>query len=91
MASGNFGLWDQLKGLEWVSWNIGDFGGASDSVTLFGESAGAISASLLSYAPVAQPYFHRTILQSGTAHIEGLLKARNSEKALPIFLKEVRG
>jgi para-nitrobenzyl esterase len=67
-ATGNEGLLDQLSALEWVRDNIVRFGGDPDNVTIFGESAGAMSIGVLVAMPRARGLFHRAILQSGAAH-----------------------
>jgi para-nitrobenzyl esterase len=64
-ASGNYGMLDQIAVLEWVKNNISSFGGNPGSVTIFGESAGAMSVGLLSGSPRALGLFHRAICQSG--------------------------
>ena len=66
-GSGNCGLLDQVAALEWVRDNIASFGGDPDQVTIFGESAGAMSVASLMAMPSASGLFHRAIAQSGAA------------------------
>jgi para-nitrobenzyl esterase len=68
-ATGSEGVSDQILALEWVRDNIAAFGGDPDNVTIFGESAGAMSVACLLAAPSARGLFHKAILQSGAGHI----------------------
>jgi para-nitrobenzyl esterase len=63
--SGNFGLQDQQAALRWVRRNVGAFGGDPRNVTVFGESAGAMSTCAQLTSPSAKGLFHRAIVQSG--------------------------
>jgi para-nitrobenzyl esterase len=64
-TSGNYGLLDQIAALQWVHNNIGAFGGDAGQVTIFGQSAGAISVVDLMRSPLATGLFARAIAQSG--------------------------
>jgi para-nitrobenzyl esterase len=63
----NLGIRDQIAALTWVQDNIAAFGGDPGNVTLFGQSAGALSVNTLLAVPTANQLFHRAISQSGGA------------------------
>lgn len=84
--AGNYGIQDQIEALRWVQTNIRAFGGDPEQVTIFGESAGAISVCALLGAPSADTLFHQAIIQSGmcilgTARQAGLLGAISAIEA----------
>lgn len=60
----NLGLLDQLEALRWVRRNIVAFGGDADTITLFGQSAGADSVAHLMISEGADGLFRRAIIQS---------------------------
>jgi len=62
----NLGLMDQMMALKWIHNNIAAFGGDPDNVTIFGESAGGGSVSLLPLIEGSHNYFQRVIAQSGS-------------------------
>lgn len=64
-APGNVGLFDQLLALKWVRENIMYFGGDPESITLFGQSAGAASIAFHLLSPLSKNLFQRAILESG--------------------------
>lgn len=65
-SSGNYGLRDQIAGLEWVRRNIAAFGGDPAKVTIAGQSAGAASVHDLILSPLAKGLFRGAIAQSGS-------------------------
>jgi para-nitrobenzyl esterase len=83
----NPGLRDQVEALRWVRDNVGGFGGDPDNVTLFGESAGAMSVATLLGCPAAHGLFHRAICQSGAAH--NTSRPEGAERIAEHFLGEL--
>ncbi len=63
-AWANWGLQDQVAALHWVQDNIAEFGGDPGNITLFGESAGAMSIAHIARNPANTGLFHKLIAQS---------------------------
>jgi len=65
-ASGNLGMTDIVKALEWVRDNISAFGGDPANVTIFGQSGGGGKVCTLLAMPSAQGLFGKAIVESGS-------------------------
>ena len=63
--SGNYGLMDQMKALEWVRENIAAFGGDPDNITIGGQSGGTTKTCVMAALPSMQGKFRRIINESG--------------------------
>jgi para-nitrobenzyl esterase len=72
---GNYAYMDQIAALKWVQQNIAAFGGDPKNVTIFGESAGGVSAHSLLTIPEAHGLFHKAISESGGGR-DGVLTGR---------------
>lgn len=79
-SSGNFGIQDQQAALKWVAENIDSFGGDSDRVTIFGESAGGNAVLEHLVRPASFPYYRGAVVQSG-----GYVASKSREAAAMAF------
>ena len=76
--SGNLGMMDIVKALEWVRDNISSFGGDPANVTIFGQSGGGGKVSTLMAMPSAKGLFQKAIVESGS--ITNLLTPKYSRR-----------
>ncbi len=66
--SGNYGSLDQIAAMNWVYENIAAFGGDPENITVFGQSAGAMSTQTLVSSPLTEGKIAKAILQSGGSY-----------------------
>ena len=90
-VSGNYGLLDQIAALQWIQRNINAFGGNPDNVTLFGQSAGGISISMLCASPLAKGLFRRAISESGGSFSAGREDSYPGENMRTLAMAEKAG
>ncbi|MBN2319923.1 MAG: carboxylesterase family protein [Acidobacteria bacterium] len=88
-GSGCYGIQDQIAGLKWVKENIAKFGGDPANVTIFGESAGGISVSMLTASPMAQGLFHRAISESGGSMAPPRASLKQAEEQGKAYLSKL--
>ncbi|XP_041970478.1 esterase E4-like isoform X2 [Aricia agestis] len=81
---GNAGLKDMALALKWVKENIKSFGGNASNVTVFGQSAGAVSAALLTASPLTKNIISKVIIQSGSALSSWSLQSNPVENAIAL-------
>jgi para-nitrobenzyl esterase len=79
-GTANFGVMDQIAAVKWVKANIGAFGGDANNVTVFGESAGAMSINILMSSPQARGLFAKAITESGLGRVEAIPLAAAEER-----------
>ncbi|MDA8856487.1 carboxylesterase family protein, partial [Gammaproteobacteria bacterium] len=81
----NFGTLDIIQALKWVNENIELFGGDSNNITIFGESAGGHNVLSLMVAPQAKGLFQKAISQSGYTTSTSIQRAFAIEESHPTY------
>lgn len=80
-STGNYGILDQIEALRWVRRNISAFHGDPSRVTVFGQSAGAMSVQTILSSPLAEGLVSQAIMQSGAGYGSGLCRSKTMEQA----------
>ncbi|MFX0007266.1 MAG: carboxylesterase/lipase family protein, partial [Candidatus Hermodarchaeota archaeon] len=88
--SGNFGILDLIKALEWVQDNIEAFGGDPSNVTIAGESGGAFNVLSLLISPRAKGLFHHAVAESGLSLIGSVntAKAQSTDLLINLLIRD---
>jgi len=85
IVSGNMGLRDQIEALKWTKRFIYYFGGDPSKITIFGESAGAISVNAIQMSPMSVGLISGTIAQSGTAFL-GVMNEKSQPQGISVSI-----
>ncbi|KAF6745937.1 triacylglycerol lipase 3 [Ephemerocybe angulata] len=85
----NLGILDQTAALEWVQANIHAFGGDKNKVTIFGESAGAMSIGVLYLNPRLESLARAAIFESGSSNGPTTYPAARNEDVWKGFVEKV--
>ncbi|MDR1159988.1 MAG: carboxylesterase family protein, partial [Syntrophomonadaceae bacterium] len=91
--SGNYGLYDLISALDWVQDNIDAFGGDPGRITVFGQSAGAVSTQTLISSKLTRGKIHGAIIQSGGGYRSIITNANTlsrAEELGDIFVKRCK-
>lgn len=88
-TSGNYGLMDQIAAIEWVYENIAAFGGDPNRITIFGQSAGAMSVFDLLCTPQTKGKIAGAIMESGGGPIPSMLDVEGIRDYSERFLQSL--
>lgn len=88
-TSGNYGLKDEVKALDWVYENIAAFGGDPENITVGGQSGGTAKSTGLATSPKAAGRVKRCINQSNLAWMRGYQTVDAAGESAKAYLKNI--
>ena len=86
-TSGNYGLMDEVKALDWVRENIAAFGGDPENITIGGQSGGTWKTGALAACPMAEGKIRRVINQSSLCWNQHFPSLKETEESSEEYLE----
>ena len=83
----NLAFYDMICAIEWIKANISVFGGDPSSITLMGQSAGAISLQNLVLLPNVKETVKGAIMLSGGGSVRGIFAPKSQKRAKRFFAR----
>ena len=87
--SGNYGLMDQIKAMEWIKENIANFGGDPDNITIGGQSGGTTKSMTMLASPEMDVNVDKMILESGLNYTGGFRSQEDAEENGTAYLQDL--
>ena len=87
--SGNYGLMDQIKALEWIKENIANFGGDPENITVGGQSGGTTKATSMIASPKMDVEVDKLVLESGLNYPGTFQSQEDAEKNGTAYLEDL--
>lgn len=87
--SGNYGLMDQIKAMEWIYENIENFGGDPENITIGGQSGGTTKSMAMASSPECDTPIRKMVLQSGLKWADTFLSQDEAEEKGLTYLEDL--
>ena len=87
--SGNYGLMDQIKAMQWIKENIANFGGDPENITVGGQSGGTTKAMSMEASPMMDVEVDRLILESGLKYTSPFATQEEAENQGVAYLQDL--
>ena len=87
--SGNYGLMDQIKAMDWIANNIEAFGGDPTNITAGGQSGGTTKSMAMVMSPELNVPVNKLILQSGLKFVQAYPTQEEAEAKGQAYLEDL--
>lgn len=87
--SGNYGLMDQIKAMQWIHNNIAPFGGDPSNITIGGQSGGTTKSVAMAASPKLSIPVKGMVLESGLKWTDKYLSQSAAEQRGAAYLQDL--